>query len=451
MNDQNPFESALSLLRQAAEHIKLEDWVLKILSTPERSIEVYFPIKRDSGRVEIFKGFRVQYNNWLGPYKGGIRYHPRVDEDEVRALAFWMTIKNAVVNVPFGGGKGGVEVDPKVLSVGELERLTRGFTREIAASIGPEVDVPAPDVNTTAQIMEWLSEEYQAQVKNQNSKFKTQYTKSQLRGVVTGKPVGKGGSLGREEATGMGGFFVMEEVVKKMGLKKPLTVAIQGFGNVGSHLAELLSKNGYEQGSNSAEPRYKVVALSDSKGGIYDKSGEGFNIDLVKSCKAEKGMISECFCVGSVCDLGKDNYGIITNEELLELPVDILVPAALEGVINADNVDRIKAKLILEMANGPITAEADAVLSKKGIPVVPDVLANAGGVTVSYFEWYQNMKNQSWPLKKVNDRLKKQMVDAFEEMWKIHKAKKVNMRIAAYILALHRLLEKAPSNISSHK
>lgn len=432
MSDQNPFESALSLLRQAAEHIKLEDWVLKILSTPERSIEVYFPVSRDSGRVEIFKGFRVQYNNWLGPYKGGIRYHPRVDENEVRALAFWMTIKNAVVNVPFGGGKGGIEVDPKVLSVGELERLTRGFTKEIASSIGPEIDVPAPDVNTTAQIMEWLSEEYQNQIKSQASRFKTKYTKSQLRGVVTGKPVGKGGSLGREEATGMGGFFIIEELVKKMGLKKPLTVAIQGFGNVGSHLAELLSKNGY-----------KVVALSDSKGGIYDKSGEGFNIDLVKACKAEKGMISECFCVGGTCDLGENNHGIITNEELLELPVDILVPAALEGVINADNVDKIKAKLILEMANGPITAEADAVLSKKGIPVVPDVLANAGGVTVSYFEWYQNMKNQSWTLKKVNDRLKAQMVDAFEQMWKIQKAKKVNMRIAAYILALQRLSEKA--------
>jgi glutamate dehydrogenase len=325
--------------------------------------------------------------------------------NEVKALAFWMTIKNAVVDVPFGGGKGGVEVDPKALSTGELERLTKAFTKELAPNIGPEMDVPAPDVNTNAQIMSWLVEEY------------SRIAGKEVLAVTTGKPVGKGGSLGREEATGLGGFFVLEELVGKMNLQKPLKVAVQGFGNVGSHIAELLEKNGYQ-----------VVALSDSKGGIYDE--KGLDVAKVEAFKKEKGSLSGFS--------GKD----ITSSDLLELPVDILVPAALENVLTAENASKIKAKIILEMANGPTTAEADKIFNDKGIVVVPDVLANSGGVTVSYFEWYQNMHQESWSLEEVNEKLKEKMVAAFEVVWKIKEEKQVNMRVAAYVVALQRLVTK---------
>ncbi|MDP3998489.1 MAG: Glu/Leu/Phe/Val dehydrogenase [bacterium] len=431
MKKQNPFESALILLSKAAKAIHLEDRILKLLSAPERIIELSLPLKKDSKETEILKGYRVQYNSWLGPYKGGLRYHPQVDMDEVRVLAFWMTIKNAVVNVPFGGGKGGIEIDPKKLSREELERLTRIFAQKLTPNIGPEVDVPAPDVNTNPQIMEWFVDEYKQQIKNQKSKIKSEYSESQLNAVVTGKPVAKGGSEGREEATGLGGVFVLEKLVEKLALKKPLTVAVGGFGNVGSHVANLL----YERG-------YKLVGLSDSKGGIKDKTGQGFNIELVKACKLERGLIADCYCIGTVCDLAQKRQAEISNEGLLELPVDILIPAALEGAIDKDNAPKIQAKIILEMANGPTTAEADEILNERGIVVVPDVLANSGGVTVSYFEWYQNMHNEKWLLEKVNDSLKEKMTSAFEEVWKIHKEKRVNLRTAAYILALQRLEEK---------
>lgn len=430
MNNKQTFTSALSQLNAAAQKINLEKGLLEIFSTPERTIQVNFPLKLESGEVKIIHGYRVQYNNFLGPYKGGLRYHPQVDMDEVKSLAFWMMIKNAVVDVPFGGGKGGVEVDPKQLSKSELEQLTRSFARELAPNIGPEMDVPAPDVNTNAQIMEWIADEYIQQF--QNTKLKVQsYSEGQLKAVVTGKPVGKGGSLGREEATGVGGFFVLKELIGKLNLSKPLTVAVQGFGNVGSHIAALLHDNGF-----------KVIGLSDSKGGIKDESGQGFNIKLVQSCKLEKGLISDCYCIGTVCDLAHNKHGNISNEELLELPVDILIPAALEGVINKDNANKIKAKVILEMANGPITAEADEILNKKGVVIVPDVLANSGGVTVSYFEWYQNMNNESWSLEEVNKKLQEKMTTAFAVVWKIYQEKKVNLRTAAYILALQRLKEK---------
>ncbi len=406
MSQQNPFESALVLLRQAAEKMQLEDSVLKILLVPERVIELSLPLKKDSGELEIIRGYRVQYNNWLGPYKGGLRFHPQVDMNEVKALAFWMTIKNAVCNVPFGGGKGGLEIDPKTLSKEELERLTREFAKELAPNVGPEVDVPAPDVNTNGQIMDWFRDEYSKVVGKDSP------------AVVTGKPVGKGGSLGREEATGMGGFFVLEQLVEKLSLEKPLTVAVQGFGNVGLHIARLLSENGY-----------KVVALSDSKGGVSDLEN-GFDVREAESNKKEKGSLGESY---------PDKK--ITNEELLELPVDILVPAALEGVINKDNAGKIQAKIILEMANGPITAEGDEILNQKEIKVVPDVLANSGGVTVSYFEWYQNMHKEEWSEEDVNKKLKEKMVSSFAEVWGIHEEKNVNFRTAAYILAIQRLLD----------
>ncbi|MBI2338255.1 Glu/Leu/Phe/Val dehydrogenase [Candidatus Daviesbacteria bacterium] len=427
----NIFDSALLRLKKAAKYYHLPDWFIKQLSTPERTIEFNFLLKRDSGKIEMRRGYRVQYNNLLGPYKGGLRYHPKVDMDEVKSLAFWMMIKNAVADIPFGGGKGkgGIEVDPRSLSEKELERLTRQFTKELAPNIGPFMDVPAPDVNTNAKIMDWIVDEYVREIKDQKSKIK----KNELKAVVTGKSVKNGGSKGREEATGLGGFFVLEELIKKLKFKKPLTVAIQGFGNVGSNIASILYKNGF-----------KVVAVSDVHGAIYDKSDKGFNIDLVRKCKEEKGFLSGCYCIGSVCDLAKKyNDGLISNEELLELPVDILIPAALENVVTDKNAKKIRAKIVFEMANGPTTAEADEILNKKGIMVLPDVLCNSGGVIVSYFEWLQNIKGQKWSLAKVNKSLQKKMKESFEEIWKIHKEKKVNFRTAAYILALQRLAHKA--------
>ncbi|MBI4038971.1 Glu/Leu/Phe/Val dehydrogenase [Candidatus Daviesbacteria bacterium] len=418
------FNSALKILKMGAKHLNLSNGLLQHLSTAQRSIKLSFPLKKDSGDLEIIKGYRVQHNNVLGPYKGGLRFHQQVDMDEVKLLAFLMMIKNAVVDIPFGGGKGGLEIDPKKYSEKELERMTRQFTRELLPNIGPKLDVPAPDVNTNSKIMDWIADEYIKNLKTNNL--------SKLKAVVTGKSVENGGSLGREQATGLGGFFVLEKLVGKLKMKKPLTVALQGFGNVGSNMASILHDNGY-----------KIVAVSDVKGGIYDSSFKGFNIDLVKECRLEKGFLAGCYCIGSVCDLAKKyDQGIISNEELLELPVDILIPAALENVITAGNATKIKAKLIFEMANGPTTPQADKILGSRKILVFPDVCANAGGVTVSYFEWLQNMTNQKWSLQKVNQKLKEKMEKAFANIWQISQDKKVSLRLASYILALKRLIKK---------
>lgn len=413
------FEGALLQLKLAAKQAKLSDALLKKLQKPERIIQVNFPLKLDNGGIEIIRGYRVQYNNFLGPYKGGLRFHPQVDLDEVSALAFWMMIKNALVDVPFGGGKGGVEIAPKNLSEKELERLTRSFAQALAPNIGPTLDVPAPDVNTNAKIMDWFESEY------------SKLTGKESKAVVTGKSVKNGGSLGREQATGLGGFFVLEKLVEKLKLRKPVTVAIQGFGNVGYNLAKILYDHGY-----------RVVALSDVKGGICNNNMETFNIDLVKQCREEKGFLAGCYCVGSVCDLARKYDGVINNQEILELDVDILIPAALENVITQKNAKNINAKIVFEMANGPTTVEGEKILNKRGIIVVPDVLCNCGGVTVSYFEWYQNMHREVWDLEKVNSKLREKMEKAFEEVWSIHKEKSVNLRTAAYILALQRLAEK---------
>lgn len=434
----NIFDSAIQRLKQAAENENLPDWFINTLSIPERTIKVTFPLKRDSGDIQMMEGYRVQYNNLLGPYKGGLRFHHAVDIEEVKALALWMMIKNAIVDVPFGGGKGGIVVDPKDLSETELERLTRQFTKELAPNIGPFTDVPAPDVNTNSKMMDWIVDEYK-KWKIENGELKIYEDK--LKAVVTGKSVENGGSLGREQATGLGGFFVLEKLVKKLGLEKPLTVAVQGFGNVGFNIAKILCDNGY-----------KIIALSDIKGGIFNYDEKGFNVNLVKECREESGFLGGCYCIGSVCDLAKKyKNGVITNEELLELPVDILIPAALENVITEKNARNIKAKIVFEMANGPTTYDADEILNEQvlsfgneqGIIVVPDVLANSGGVTVSYFEWYQNINNEKWDLEKVNQKLKDKMEKAFEEVWKIHSEKKISLRHAAYILALRRLSEKA--------
>lgn len=408
----NPFQVALTNLKLAGSKANIKQEIIDLLSSPERQIETYIPFKLDSGKLQIAKGFRVQYNNWRGPYKGGLRYHPNVDLDEVKALAFWMTIKNAVINVPFGGGKGGIEIDPKTLSGKELERLTRGFARKLAPNVGPKVDVPAPDVNTNSQTMDWFASEY-AKATGKNAPA-----------VVTGKSIGKGGSEGRTEATGLGGFFVLEQLVKKLKLKKSLTVAVQGFGNVGFHIAKLLQEAGY-----------KVVALSDSKGGIYNKDEQGLDIGEVKKYKQKTGLLTGY--------KQTENTVNIANKAIILLPVDILIPAALENVITKENAVNIEAKVILEMANGPTSDKADQILDKRKILVVPDVLANAGGVTVSYYEWYQNMKNQKWSKKQVNSKLKKAMAASFEEIWEISRTKRVSLRLAAYILALQRLSKKA--------
>lgn len=423
----NPFENALFILEKAAKKAKISAEHLEHLSRPHLQAEVQLQFKKDNGKTQMVRGYRVQHNNWLGPYKGGLRYHHLVDINEVKALALWMTIKNAVVGVPFGGGKGGIEIDPRTLSKTELERLTREFARRIAPIVGPYKDVPAPDVNTTPEIMDWFASEYSKAVGKKTP------------AVVTGKPIGKGGSEGREEATGLGGFYILEELVSKLKMKKSfgsaqdhgLTVAIQGFGNVGSFLADLCYQNGYH-----------VVALSDSKGGIFEPKGEGFNTEKIRKCKKDTGALRNCYCQGDVCEIAKKGC-LITNEELLQLPVDILIPAALEGVINVQNAKKIKAKVVFEMANGPTTAEADEILNQRGITVVPDVLANAGGVTVSYFEWYQNIHLQKWPLKKVRNKLKETMTSAFNSVWETHKKEKVDLRTAAYIVALKRLTAKA--------
>lgn len=407
----NPFDSAIALLKEAAKHTDISPELLEQLANPERIIQLTFPFKKDDGSMQLAKGYRVQFNNFLGPYKGGLRFHPQVDINEVKALSFWMMIKNAVINVPFGGGKGGIEIDPKQLSKTELENLSRAFAQELAVNIGPEIDVPAPDVNTTPEIMDWIADEY------------SQVVGKPTPAVVTGKPVDKGGSEGRGEATGLGGFSVLEQMVQKLNLSKQLTVAVQGFGNVGAEIAELVGKNGY-----------KVIALSDSRGGLFDSTGQGFDLEKVASHKKEGKPINQ---------FNGEGYQPISNEELLELEVDILIPAALEGVITDDNVNNIKARLVLEMANGPTTASADAALHQKGIPVIPDVLANAGGVTVSYFEWYQNMHDEHWPLEKVRTKLKEYMTNSLEEVWKIHQDKNISLRTAAYILAIQRLQAKA--------
>ena len=430
----NPFESALTQLNKALKHLKLTPYQEDRLRNSEKVISVNFPVKMDNGETKIFHGFRVEHNSARGPYKGGIRFHHQVDMNEVKALAFWMAIKCAVADIPMGGGKGGVEVDPKKLSEKELEKLSRAYAKAISKDIGPDTDVPAPDVNTTPQIMKWMVDEF-IKTRTNDGKIKmTQKEKSRLMGTFTGKPLDAGGSLGRTEATGRGGYFVLLSLLEKLKLKgrygKELTVAVQGFGNVGFYIAKFLSEQGM-----------RVVALSDSKGGIVvnNLDRDGLNPDLVLKCKKEKGELGKCYCIGSVCDIkgGKK----ISNNDLLELPVDILVPAALENRITAENAGKVKAKVVLEMANGPTTPEADEILYKKGIMVVPDVLANSGGVTVSCFEWEQNLKNEHWKEADVNSKLKKKMASAFEAVWDTSKKHKVDLRTAAFIVATRRIVK----------
>lgn len=379
--------------------------IIEILRHPKRLVRVSLPVAMDSGEVKVYEGYRVQYNDARGPFKGGLRYHWEVDEDEVTSLAFWMAIKCAVADIPMGGGKGGIIVNPKELSSGELERLTRALARALAPVVGPTVDVPAPDVYTTPQMMSWFKDEY--------SKIVGKETPA----VITGKPMDDGGSKGRDKATGLGAVYALEAYLLKTNQSdKEISVAVQGFGNAGLHFAELSHES------------WKIVATSDSKGAIYNPAGLNIS-DLIKHKEETKSVINFP---------GSKN---ISNEELLALEVDVLVPAALNSVITEKNWENVKAKTIVEIANGPISLPESEKLFKKGITIIPDVLANAGGVVVSYFEWDQNMKNENWDLEQVNTKLKDKIVSAFASIWDTKEKYSLDLRTAAYVLAVARILE----------
>ena len=368
------FDEALVRLDKAFEYVDINPEALEKLKHPKAILQVSVPLRRDDGSLEIFTGFRVHYDDTRGPTKGGIRYHPNVTLEEIKALAFWMTIKCSVLGIPFGGAKGGIIVDPKQLSRLELERLSRSYIDAIHSFIGPNQDIPAPDVYTNSIIMGWMMDEY--------SKINGQYTPA----VITGKPIPLGGSCGRDDATGRGAYICIQELAKKKHWKKEsVRVAIQGFGNAGQSIAQLLQEAGY-----------KVVAISDSQGGIYHR--EGFDIPSLIQMKNNSKEIQAVYCTQSAFESVEAT--VISNEELLELDVDLLIPAAIENQITKDNAAKIKAPVIVEIANGPTTIEADAILAKKGILIVPDVLANAGGVIVSYFEWVQNRTGLYWTLRK---------------------------------------------------
>lgn len=402
----NPYQIAVEQLENVAKIINLDKGIFEMLRVPQRVLSVQVPVRMDDGSVKVFQGFRSQHCNALGPWKGGIRYHPGVTLDEVKALSMWMTWKCAVVGIPLGGGKGGITCDPKKMSPGELERMTRRYAFAISPIIGPESDIPAPDVYTNPQTMAWIMDTYS---------IVRGYT---TLGVVTGKPLSLGGSKGRNEATGRGVQIIACEALKykKMPIKGA-TAAVQGFGNVGGIGAKLMQDQGM-----------KVVAVSDSKGGIYNP--KGLDIPAVMKWKEETGAVKDF--------KGAEN---ITNEEILELEVDVLSPSGLENAITKKNADKIKAKITSEGANGPTTPEADEILYNNGVFVCPDVLANAGGVTVSYFEWVQGLQNYFWSEEDVNKQLTNIMVNAFHQVMEQAKKYKVNNRKAAYCLAVNRVAE----------
>ncbi len=405
----DPYQNVLSIVDHAAAMLGYEPSEYEMLKYPERELKVSVPVEMDDGTVRVFEGYRVQHSTSRGPAKGGIRYHQKVDLNEVKALAAWMTFKCAVVNIPYGGGKGGVVVNPNELSKNELRRLTRRFTTMIAPIIGPEQDVPAPDVGTNAEVMGWIMDTY-SMLHNRC-----------IHGVVTGKPIEIGGALGRAEATGRGVMLTAKHILDKMGMTlSDATVAVQGLGNVGSVAAKLLAQEGG-----------RVVAVSDVSGGIYNPNG--LDMPAILKHVATRGNLLDSY--------EEPGMQRITNEELLELDVTMLVPAALENQINADNADKIRAKLIVEGANGPTTVEADEILNKKGITVVPDILANAGGVVVSYFEWVQNIQSVSWSEEEVNEKLADIMSRAFTAVYDIAKDHNTTLRTGAYLIAIRRVVE----------
>lgn len=407
MSENNPYDQALAQLATAAKLMPINEDVLEILKSPKNVQLADISIKMDDGKKRVFQGYRVQHNDARGPYKGGIRFHPNVDINEVKALAFWMSMKTSVLDVPYGGAKGGVAVNPKELSAAELQRLSRGYVRAFFDIIGPKQDIPAPDVYTNSQIMSWMMDEYSIIAGGHEP------------ASFTGKPLELGGSIDRDTATGQGGVYILNEAAKHYlkGKKKPFTVAVQGIGNVGGFAAEILY---YENND------YKIVALSDSKTAIYNP--KGFDVPFLLAQKHETGTIE-----------GFDGGKAISHEELLELDVDVLIPAALENSINLQNAAKIRAKVILELANGPVTSEAEKILLKKNIVIIPDILANAGGVTVSYFEWVQNNSGLYWESEEVQARLAKKMSASFKSVKDLAAEYKTDLRTAAYLLAISRI------------
>jgi len=399
-------QTAQELIKKTGEKLNLTQEEIDFIIQPDRVIEVKVPVKMDNGVIKTFVGYRSQHNNVLGPYKGGIRFHQNVSREEVIALSILMTLKCSANNLPLGGGKGGVIVNPKELSEGELERLSRIYAQKIAPFIGEEVDVPAPDVNTDGKIMMWMLDEYEKTINKKSP------------ATFTGKPVEFGGSLGRTKATGRGGVIVMNNLLKQLN-KDYKTVAIQGFGNVGYYFAKIAS-----------EKDYKIVAVSDSQGGIYYENG--LDPEKVMAVKKEQGSV-----------INYPEGKVISNEELLELPVDILVPAALENVITKDNASKIQAKVIIEMANGPITEEAYSILEENQIISAPDILANAGGVIVSYFEWLQNKRNEKWTEEEVNQKLEEQLSTAFKEIFETSQKFNTDLKEAAFLSALAKITKKS--------
>jgi len=403
----NCFKMAQRQIEIAAKKLGLSNAVYEILKNPMRTVEVSIPVEMDDGSIKVFTGYRAQHNHARGPLKGGIRFHPDVTIDEVKALSIWMTFKCAVLGLPFGGGKGGVVCDPKKLSPNELERLSRGYIQAIAPIIGSEKDIPAPDVYTNPQIMAWMVDEF-AKIRQYNDL-----------GLMTGKPLVLGGSAGRSEATARGCMIVVREAAHALGIKlEGATVAVQGYGNAGSVVARLLHELGC-----------RIIAVTDSRGGVYNL--EGINPANLLDHKKRSGSVA-----------GYPGAKSITSQQLLALECDIFIPAALENQITKENAADIKAKIIGEAANGPTTPEADKILAQKGIMVIPDILANAGGVTVSYFEWVQNNYGYYWSEEEVNNRLEKMMVKAFQEVYGLYKSRKdVDMRTAAYMLSIKKLTE----------
>ncbi|WP_210397546.1 Glu/Leu/Phe/Val family dehydrogenase [Motiliproteus sediminis] len=411
----NVYQDALQRVRAIGEDAGVSDEVVEQLLHPKATFCASLPLRMDDGSMRYFKGYRCRYNDVLGPTKGGIRYHPQVTLDEVQALGLWMTIKCALAGLPYGGAKGGIEVQPKELSPMELERLSRAYVRAMADVIGPQIDIPAPDVYTNARIMGWMMDEFEA-IKRQRAPA-----------VITGKPVRLGGSVGRDEATGRGAYLCVRELARRLDWEPASKrVAIQGFGNAAYHLARLLEQEGY-----------KIVAVSDSKGGIY--SEQGFDIESLWHEKQTSRSMRAVYCEQSVCQLIEHQE--ISNAELLELDVDLLVPAALENVITVGNANAVKAGHIVEVANGPIDSTAEKVLEQRGVTVVPDVLANAGGVTVSYFEWVQGMSGYPWDLETVRTRLAEYMTRSFDKVWDTAADEGRTLRSAAYVVAMRRIAE----------
>lgn len=401
----NVLESTQKIIKEALDKLGYPEQVYELLKEPLRMLTVRIPVHMDDGSVRIFTGYRAQHNDAVGPTKGGIRYHPDVTEDEVKALSIWMSLKSGLMDLPYGGGKGGIICDPREMSFPELERLSRGYVRAISQIVGPTKDIPAPDVMTNSQIMAWMMDEY-SRIREFDSP-----------GFITGKPIVLGGSHGREKATAKGVTLCIREAAKKKGLKvEDCTVAIQGFGNAGGFLAKFMHDVGA-----------KVVAISDAYGALYDP--EGLDIDYLLDRRDSFGTVTTLF---------KDT---LTNKELLELPCDILVPAAIENQITAENASRVKAGIVVEAANGPTTMQATEILTEKGVLLVPDVLASSGGVTVSYFEWVQNNQGYYWYEEEVEGKLEKIMVSAFENVYQTARVRKINMRLAAYMVGVRKAAE----------